>query len=77
MVEKFAHIELHPRRVDNVHMGLVFEELIRKGKPQPDSALRDTENVPLSEDVQAWFEREGAAPRPRRLDRPRQDPDRL
>ena len=30
VVEKFAHIELHPRRVDNVHMGLVFEELIRK-----------------------------------------------
>ena len=30
----------------------------QKGKPQPDSALRDTENVPLSEDVQAWFERE-------------------
>ncbi|HRM70079.1 MAG TPA: class I SAM-dependent DNA methyltransferase, partial [Thauera phenylacetica] len=29
-----------------------------KGKPQPDSALRDTENVPLSEDVQAYFERE-------------------
>ena len=160
VVEKFAHIELHPRRVDNVHMGLVFEELIRKfaefssettgehftprelirllgefleaeqtvsidaqgkalervtlfpevrcpavpeggkvkrvpiarvfrnedfgyrsitierplrdaagnivlgergkqkGKPQPDTALRDTENVPLSEDVQAYFERE-------------------
>jgi type I restriction enzyme M protein len=30
VVEKFAHIELHPRHVDNVHMGLVFEELIRK-----------------------------------------------
>ncbi|RTL24131.1 MAG: SAM-dependent DNA methyltransferase [Rhodocyclaceae bacterium] len=30
VVEKFAHIELHPRRVDNVQMGLVFEELIRK-----------------------------------------------
>jgi type I restriction enzyme M protein len=29
-----------------------------KGKPQPDSALRDTENVPLSEDVRAYFERE-------------------
>jgi len=29
-----------------------------KGKPVPDSALRDTENVPLSEDVQAYFERE-------------------
>ena len=30
----------------------------KKGKPQPDSALRDTENVPLSEDVDAYFKRE-------------------
>lgn len=30
----------------------------QKGKPQPDSALRDTENVPLSEELQAYFERE-------------------
>ncbi|QDD97224.1 Type I restriction-modification system methylation subunit, partial (plasmid) [Roseomonas mucosa] len=29
-----------------------------KGKPQPDSALRDTENVPLADDIQAYFERE-------------------
>jgi type I restriction enzyme M protein len=29
-----------------------------KGKPQPDSALRDTENVPLGKDVEAYFERE-------------------
>lgn len=29
-----------------------------KGKSQADSALRDTENVPLSEDVNAYFERE-------------------
>ena len=29
-----------------------------KGQPQPDSALRDTENVPLGEDIQAYFERE-------------------
>jgi type I restriction enzyme M protein len=29
-----------------------------KGKPQPDSSLRDTENVPLAEDVQTYFERE-------------------
>ena len=29
-----------------------------KGKPQPDSALRDTENVPLAEDVEAYFARE-------------------
>ncbi|HRY19786.1 MAG TPA: class I SAM-dependent DNA methyltransferase [Candidatus Competibacteraceae bacterium] len=30
----------------------------QKGKPQPDSRLRDTENVPLSEDVEAYFKRE-------------------
>jgi len=29
-----------------------------KGKPSPDASLRDTENVPLSEDVEAYFERE-------------------
>jgi type I restriction enzyme M protein len=29
-----------------------------KGQPQPDTNLRDTENVPLSEDVDAYFERE-------------------
>ena len=29
-----------------------------KGKPQPDSSLRDTENVPLSEDVETYFKRE-------------------
>ncbi|WP_066904422.1 type I restriction-modification system subunit M [Millisia brevis] len=29
-----------------------------KGKPEGDSALRDTENVPLSEDIEAYFARE-------------------
>lgn len=29
-----------------------------KGKPQPDSALRDTENVPLSENIATYFKRE-------------------
>lgn len=29
-----------------------------KGKPQPDAALRDTENVPLAEDVDKYFKRE-------------------
>jgi type I restriction enzyme M protein len=36
--------------------------LIAKGKnksePQPDTDLRDTENVPLDEDVEAYFDRE-------------------
>jgi type I restriction enzyme M protein len=30
----------------------------QKGKPQPDSSLRDTENVPLAEDVEVYFKRE-------------------
>ncbi|KDB09961.1 N-6 DNA methylase [Burkholderia sp. lig30] len=30
----------------------------QKGKPQANSALRDTENVPFSEDIGAYFERE-------------------
>jgi type I restriction enzyme M protein len=29
-----------------------------KRKPEPDAELRDTENVPLSEDVDAYFKRE-------------------
>ncbi|WP_022660489.1 type I restriction-modification system subunit M [Paucidesulfovibrio longus] len=29
-----------------------------KGKPEPDPSLRDNENIPLKEDVQAYFERE-------------------
>jgi type I restriction enzyme M protein len=29
-----------------------------KGKPQPDAKLRDTENVPLNEDVEVYFKRD-------------------
>ena len=32
--------------------------LLKKGKPQADSALRDTENVPLTEDIEEYFARE-------------------
>lgn len=30
----------------------------QKGLPQPDSSLRDTENVPLGQDIHSYFERE-------------------
>ena len=30
VVSKFAEIDLHPRRVDNITMGLLFEDLIRR-----------------------------------------------
>ncbi len=39
----------------NVVLGLKGKQ---KGKPQPDSALRDTENVPLTDDVGEYFKRE-------------------
>ncbi len=29
-----------------------------QGKPQADSTLRDTENIPLTEDITAYFQRE-------------------
>lgn len=34
------------------------EVVLKKGKPVPDSALRDTENVPLVQDIDFYFERE-------------------
>lgn len=39
----------------NVVLGVKGKQ---KGKPQPDSALRDTENVPYTEDVGEYFKRE-------------------
>ena len=32
--------------------------VMKKGKPVPDTDLRDTENVPLTEDIDAYFARE-------------------
>ena len=34
------------------------ELILKKGKVQPDAELRDTENVPLTEDIKTYFERE-------------------
>ena len=46
-----------PERDDN---GKVVKETKgkRKGKPKPDTKLRDTEDVPLGEDVDEYFQRE-------------------
>jgi type I restriction enzyme M protein len=41
--------------VGNVVVGLKGKQ---KGLPQADSSLRDTENVPLTDEVEAYFERE-------------------
>jgi type I restriction enzyme M protein len=32
--------------------------VLKKGKPTPDTSLRDTENVPLTENIREYFERE-------------------
>ena len=32
--------------------------ILKNKKPQPDASLRDTENVPLKEDIKEYFERE-------------------
>ena len=32
--------------------------LDKKGNPKPDTSLRDTENVPLKEDIHEYFKRE-------------------
>ena len=45
----------------------------QKGKPQPDSSLRDTENVPLTGGRRGLLQARGAAPCAGRLDRPRED----
>jgi type I restriction enzyme M protein len=37
---------------------VLIEKGRHKGKPRPDAALRETENVPLNEDVATYFERE-------------------
>ena len=32
--------------------------ILKKGKPVADTSLRDTENVPLTEDIEEYFKRE-------------------
>jgi type I restriction enzyme M protein len=43
---------------DEVGKLILGEKGKLKGKPQPDGSLRDTENVPLAEDVDTYFKRE-------------------
>ena len=49
----FDIIEQFCREEDNTS-----EIVLKRGKPVPSSAKRDTENVPLKEDIQTYFERE-------------------
>ncbi|MBR7153337.1 MAG: SAM-dependent DNA methyltransferase [Candidatus Methanomethylophilaceae archaeon] len=44
--------------VERPQIGEDGKPVLEKGKPVADSELRDTENVPLKEDIQEYFERE-------------------
>jgi type I restriction enzyme M protein len=58
--EEFGYTTLTVERPlrDAAGQVILGEKGKQKGKPQPDSALRDTENVPLSDDIAAYFKRE-------------------
>lgn len=44
--------------LDEAGKPLIGQRGKAKGKPQADSSLRDTENVPLDEEIEAYFKRE-------------------
>ncbi len=58
--EDFGYRTITVERPERDEKGNVVKETKgkNKGKPKADSNLRDTENVPLSEDVQSYFQRE-------------------
>jgi type I restriction enzyme M protein len=58
--EEFGYTTLTVERPlrDAAGQAILGEKGKQKGKPQPDSALRDSENVPLSDDIAAYFKRE-------------------
>ena len=53
--EEFGHQKIVVERPLRDEQG---QPILRKGKPQPDADLRDTENVPMKEDIDAYFRRE-------------------
>jgi type I restriction enzyme M protein len=58
--EEFGYTTLTVERPlrDAAGQVILGEKGKQKGKPQSDSGLRDTENVPLSDDIAAYFKRE-------------------
>ena len=53
--EEFGYRKITVERPQRDENG---EIILKKGKPVADAALRDTENVPLKEDVEEYFKRE-------------------
>ena len=54
--EDFGYTAITVERPEWDVKGMIVKD--KKGNPKPDSGLRDTENVPLKDDIQAYFERE-------------------
>lgn len=54
--EDFGYTTITIERPERDAKGKVVKD--KKGEPKADSSLRDTENVSLKEDIQAYFERE-------------------
>ena len=53
--EEFGYYKITVERPEKDENG---NPVLKKGKPVPDANLRDTENVPMKEDVREYFERE-------------------
>ena len=53
--EDFGYTKITVERPQRDENG---EIILKKGKKQPDTSLRDTENVPLTEDINEYFNRE-------------------
>lgn len=53
--EEFGYYKITVERPQRDKNG---EMITKKGKPVADTKLRDTENVPMTDDIQAYFERE-------------------
>ena len=53
--EEFGYYKITVERPEKDENG---NPILKKGKPVPDANLRDTENVPMKEDIHEYFERE-------------------
>ena len=54
--EEFGYTKVRVERPERTKKGEVKRD--KSGEPKPDTALRDYERVPLTEDIKAYFERE-------------------
>lgn len=53
--DDFGYIQITVERPKRDEAG---NQILKKGRPEPDADLRDKENIPLKENIQEYFERE-------------------